>query len=275
MPELLDDARDLVDVAAVGRRPRRHCTPYTGPRSPFGAAHSFQIVTSRSCSQRALPSPRRNQSSSRMIERRCTFFVVTSGKPSLRSKRIWWPNTLFVPVPVRSPLVTPWSRTWRMKSSYWERRGGGLVMRAIIDVPMCGHALPSRGRSVGSRGRVARPGATSAVRLAARADSPALLGAGARRGTRYAPSSLRSNMRRVRRTKRALERVRPRRPALLGASHAPGRAPDHGFDNRRARRRAGAHRWLEAGAGYPPACVGGAEQRRARGRARAARASCI
>ena len=115
----------------------RHWTPYTGPRSPSGRAHSSQIVTSRSCSQRALPSPRRNQSSSRTIERRCTFLVVTSGKPSRRSKRIWWPNTLFVPVPVRSALATPWSRTWRRKSSYCERigrsagvgrrrRGGGL-----------------------------------------------------------------------------------------------------------------------------------------------------
>ena len=52
------------------------------------------------------------------MERRCTFFVVTSGKPSLRSKRIWYPKTLVVPVPVRSALATPWSRTWRMKSSY-------------------------------------------------------------------------------------------------------------------------------------------------------------
>ena len=38
-----------------------------------------------------------------MIDRGCTFFVVTSGKPRRRSKRIWWPKTLRVPVPVRSP----------------------------------------------------------------------------------------------------------------------------------------------------------------------------
>ena len=31
--------------------------------------------------------------------------VVTSGKPSARSKRIWWPKTLRVPVPVRSVLA--------------------------------------------------------------------------------------------------------------------------------------------------------------------------
>src|SRR5215831_20631170 len=81
------------------------------------------MVTPRSCSQRALPSPRRNQSSSRITERRCTFFVVTSGKPSRRSKRIWCPKTLFVPVPVRSALATPWSRTWRRNSSYCVRTG--------------------------------------------------------------------------------------------------------------------------------------------------------
>ena len=106
-----------------GAGQERHWTPYTGPRSPSGRAHSSQIVTPRSCSQRALPSPRRNQRSSRTIERRCTFLVVTSGNPSPRSKRIWWPKTLFVPVPVRSALATPWSRTWRRKSSYCERTG--------------------------------------------------------------------------------------------------------------------------------------------------------
>ena len=77
----------------------------------------------RSCSQRALPSPRRNHKSSSAIERKWTFFVVTSGKPSLRSKRIWQPNTLLVPVPVRSAFATPCVATWRMKSSYCERTG--------------------------------------------------------------------------------------------------------------------------------------------------------
>ena len=160
--ELLDDARDLVDVAAVGRRPRAPLHAVHRPEVAVGAAHSSQIVTSRSCSQRALPSPRRNQSSSRMIERRCTFLVVTSGKPSRRSKRIWWPNTLFVPVPVRSALVTPWSRTWRMKSSYWERMGRvGSSANRFVDadrsLATIGLAKPGSG---------ARRRATSAVRLA-------------------------------------------------------------------------------------------------------------
>jgi len=42
-------------------------------------------------------------------------------------------------------------------------------------------------------------------------------------------------------TKRAARAALP--PALLGASHAPGRAPDHGFWHRRFVQ-AGARRWL-------------------------------
>ena len=93
--------RASATTATGSRRP--------GPRSPWSSAHSSQIVMPRSCSQRTLVSPRRNHSSSPMIDRRCTFLVVTSGKPSVRSNRIWWPNTLRVPVPVRSALSTPWS----------------------------------------------------------------------------------------------------------------------------------------------------------------------
>ena len=85
----------------------RHCTPYTGPSSPSARAHSSQMLTPRSFSQLLLEEPVRNHSSSTMIDLRCTFLVVTSGKPSARSKRIWWPNTLRVPVPVRSLLATP------------------------------------------------------------------------------------------------------------------------------------------------------------------------
>ena len=40
--------------------------------------------------------------------------VVTSGKPSSRSNRSWSPKTLRVPVPVRSSLRTPSSRTRRI-----------------------------------------------------------------------------------------------------------------------------------------------------------------
>ena len=85
----------------------RHCLPYTGPSSPCSSAHSSQIVTPCSRSQATLVSPRRNHSSSYTIERRCTFLVVTSGKPAARSKRICWPNSDSVPVPVRSSLRTP------------------------------------------------------------------------------------------------------------------------------------------------------------------------
>src|SRR6478736_4973607 len=90
-----------------------------GPRSPVaGSAHSSQIEMPRSWSQRTLVSPRRNHSSSPTIERRCSFFVVMAGKPSARSKRIWWPNTLSVPVPVRSDFSWPWVRTWSRRSRY-------------------------------------------------------------------------------------------------------------------------------------------------------------
>ena len=69
-----------------------------------------------------LVSPRRNQSSSCTIDFRCSFLVVTSGKPCARSKRICQPNTLRVPVPVRSAFSVPCSSTWRSRSRYWRIR---------------------------------------------------------------------------------------------------------------------------------------------------------
>ena len=63
------------------------------------------MLTPRSCSHLTLVSPRRNHSSSANTERVWTFLVVTSGNPTARSKRIWCPNTLRVPVPVRSSFV--------------------------------------------------------------------------------------------------------------------------------------------------------------------------
>src|SRR4051812_2330139 len=65
-----------------------------------------------------LVSPRRNHSSSANTERVCTFLVVTSGKPAVRSKGIWCPNTLRVPVPVRSLLAAPSSRMRWRRSRY-------------------------------------------------------------------------------------------------------------------------------------------------------------
>ena len=88
------------------------------------------MVTPRSRSQLLSLDPFRNHSSSWMMDFRCTFLVVTSGKPSFRLILIWWPNTLRVPVPVRSVLGVPCAYTWRMKSSYWERTG--RVMPRII-----------------------------------------------------------------------------------------------------------------------------------------------
>src|SRR3954470_6758265 len=89
-----------------------------GPRSPSASAHSSQIVTPRSWSHFTFVSPRRNQSSSAKTDRVCTLLVVTSGKPSERSNRIWCPKTESVPVPVRSDFSTPSSRIRVRRSRY-------------------------------------------------------------------------------------------------------------------------------------------------------------
>src|SRR5271163_1564861 len=107
----------------------RHCTPYTGPRSPVSLAHSSQIVTPCSCSQLTLESPRKIHSSSYTTDFRCTFLVVISGKPADRSYRIWWPNRLRVPVPVRSALGVPRSSTRRSRSSYGVAIGTPFTLR--------------------------------------------------------------------------------------------------------------------------------------------------
>ena len=86
--------------------------------------------------------------------------VVTSGKPSFRSKRIWWPNTLVVPVPVRSALCTPCVCTWRMKSSYWLRTGRDAVTQAS---PKVGAGARAIARGTGGSG-----GATWSNCIAAR-----------------------------------------------------------------------------------------------------------
>ncbi len=63
-----------------------------------------------------LVSPWMNHSSSWMIDFRCSFLVVITGKPLARSKRICQPKTERVPVPVRSDLSLPFSSTWRIRS---------------------------------------------------------------------------------------------------------------------------------------------------------------
>ena len=62
--ERVDDLGNLIDRASVGVGQERHCTPYTGPKSPFSSAHSSQMVTPRSCNQRTFEEPRRNHSDS-------------------------------------------------------------------------------------------------------------------------------------------------------------------------------------------------------------------
>ena len=80
----------------------RHCTPYTGPSFAVLRAPTRPRCHAAPLSQLLLLEPVRNHNSSTMMDLRCTFLVVTSGKPSFRSNRIWCPNTLLVPVPVRS-----------------------------------------------------------------------------------------------------------------------------------------------------------------------------
>src|ERR1043166_4519271 len=53
-----------------------------------------------------------------MMDLACSFLVVTSGNPWVRSNRIWWPNTESVPVPVRSCFSTPRLRTSSIRSRY-------------------------------------------------------------------------------------------------------------------------------------------------------------
>src|SRR6266478_6264442 len=49
----------------------------------------------------------------------CSFLVVTRGNPCSRSKRIWWPKTESVPVPVRSRFSRPCLSTCSISSWYW------------------------------------------------------------------------------------------------------------------------------------------------------------
>ena len=64
-----------------------------------------------------LVSPRMNQSSSWMIERVWSF-CCEQRETLLQIKRICQPKTESVPVPVRSALRWPWSRTWLIGERY-------------------------------------------------------------------------------------------------------------------------------------------------------------
>src|SRR5208282_559677 len=65
-----------------------------------------------------------------MMDFTCSFLVVSSGNPALRSKRIWWPKIERVPIPVRSRFSTPSLSTRSIKSRYWR-----------IGVGFCGVAM--------------------------------------------------------------------------------------------------------------------------------------
>src|SRR5581483_2221468 len=54
-----------------------------------------------------------------MMDLRCSFLVVRTGNPSASGNRAWAPKTARVPVPVRSGLNLPCSRTRRRSWWYW------------------------------------------------------------------------------------------------------------------------------------------------------------
>src|SRR6185369_16664972 len=54
-----------------------------------------------------------------------------SSKPAVRLYRIWWPNRLPVPVPVRSDLRVPRSSTSRSRSSYGVAIGTSVSLRRM------------------------------------------------------------------------------------------------------------------------------------------------
>src|SRR5580698_11599966 len=67
-----------------------------------------------------------------MIDLTCSFLVVTSGKPSLRSNRIWWPKIDSVPVPVRSCFSAPSASTRSINSRYWRIAGSRRVGQTTL-----------------------------------------------------------------------------------------------------------------------------------------------
>src|SRR6476659_2024946 len=73
-----------------------------------------------------------------------------SGKPAVRSYRIWWPNRLRVPVPVRSDLRVPRSSTSRSRSSYGVAIGTSVSLRRMPTSRT--DAMPSISATVTTKG---------------------------------------------------------------------------------------------------------------------------
>ncbi len=204
------------------------------------------MCTFLSCSGRALRSPRRNQNSSSATPRMNTRLVVISGKPALRSKRIWWPNTDRVPVPVRSDFGVPCSMTWRSRSSY----GVATVMT-------------TEGSRAGASRTAPRRGCVGPVRVEYWRHA---------RRRRTLPASLRTELLVDGRWRPGCDRrhVRGARPGHRRGPH-PRRRRDAGRRARRARRRAPG---LAGLAGHPTAgAQRGAPQRSGSGSRPAPRSS--
>ena len=150
-------SRDLVDRPAVGRLPRppllavdrAELAVLVGPLVPDGDAVLLQVA--RCSSSRGGTRSARGRSAPKG-----TFLVVTSGKPSARSNRIWRPKTLSASsgtsVPsslVRVGLHPPRSRMWRKEVEILlHRRPRPTVRCGRRDCPR-----PSGTRSGGSTRR--------------------------------------------------------------------------------------------------------------------------
>ncbi len=79
-PDHVDHIGDLVDGAAVMRRPGAPLPSVDRTEVAVSSAHSSQIRTPWSLRYLMLVSPARNQSSSWTIDLACSFLVVVSGK---------------------------------------------------------------------------------------------------------------------------------------------------------------------------------------------------
>ena len=105
--ELVDELADLVDVPAVGRRPGAPLVAVDGAEVAVGVG---PLVPDRDAAVlEPLDVGVAAQEPQQLAEDRAGVDLLGGHQREAlgRSKRIWWPKTLSVPVPVRSPFSTP------------------------------------------------------------------------------------------------------------------------------------------------------------------------